>query len=692
MKYVLFSLLRGCYQQLPSGLKARFQHRLLRSPRLLNWRQQALALASLPLPQATPPAQGSRLEPSTPTAVFGTRLAGASDVFVFPVINWDFRIQRPQHMAMGMARKGARVFYFTVDFARGPNSGYEVVAEPEPNVYVVRLTLDVEPPVVYTSLPTPAIRDVFARALDVLREDAQCGQLVSIVDLPFWRCIAQSLPGNTLVYDCMDYHAGFGTNGEAMLQEEDALISEADLVITTSQRLHDLIAETRPNVLIRNGAEVAFFASKPERLMARGERPVIGYFGAISEWFDIGLVVSVAKALPDCDFVFVGSTFGCDVRAAEKLPNVRFLGEKPYAELPAFLHAFDVCLIPFLITELTRCTNPVKVYEYLAAGKPVVATPLPELEAIEAPVHIAADAPAFVTAICQGLAEQADQALSANRAAWAQANDWQSRTEALQAALMPLWPKASVIVLTYNNLEFTKACLWSLEQFTDYPNWELVIVDNNSSDGTQDFLRDYAARHGHVRLVLNAENQGFAAGNNRGLEVAGGDYLVLLNNDTFVTRGWLHDLVRHLSCNPRLGLVGPVTNNIGNEAKLDIEYADMGEMARRARDYTRRHPRELLPVRVVAFFCVALPTRVYREVGGLDEAFGIGFFEDDDYCNRVRAAGYEVAIADDVFVHHHLSASFNALAAERKRQLFETNKAIYEAKWGAWIPHRYRDA
>ena len=87
-----------------------------------------------------------------------------------------------------------------------------------------------------------------------------------------------------------------------------------------------------------------------------------------------------------------------------------------------------------------------------------------------------------------------------------------------------------------------------------------------------------------------------------------------------------------------------------------------------------------------------MPRRVHEKVGGLDEAFGLGFFEDDDYCRRVAEAGWEVACAEDVFVHHHLSASFDALKAEAKQKLFETNKAIYEAKWGPWEPHVYRSA
>jgi GT2 family glycosyltransferase len=149
-------------------------------------------------------------------------------------------------------------------------------------------------------------------------------------------------------------------------------------------------------------------------------------------------------------------------------------------------------------------------------------------------------------------------------------------------------------------------------------------------------------------------------------------------------------MVNHLKRDPGIGILGPVTNNIGNEAKIDIDYADMGAMKQAAAAWTRRHAGVLFDLRTVAFFCVAMPRSTWERVGPLDEAFGIGFFEDDDYCRRVEAAGLRVACADDVFVHHHLSASFDALKAERKRELFERNKAIYEAKWGAWEPHAYR--
>jgi len=95
-------------------------------------------------------------------------------------------------------------------------------------------------------------------------------------------------------------------------------------------------------------------------------------------------------------------------------------------------------------------------------------------------------------------------------------------------------------------------------------------------------------------------------------------------------------------------------------------------------------------MRNAAFFCVAMRRSTYETIGDMDEAFGVGFFEDDDYCRRIEQAGLAIACADDVFVHHHLSASFDTLKADQKQALFERNKAIYESKWGEWQPHAYR--
>lgn len=615
----------------------------------------------------------------------------SADYIIFPVIDWHFRVQRPQHLSKQLAQLGHRVFYLTTTFSESSaEPAFEILESPERNVFLVKLSCPLPHPHIYSDIPSPEQRKFLTESLLRLQQFCELRQTVSIVDLPFWRSIAEGLRGNVIVYDCMDHHAGFSTNTELMLQEEERLLHCADLVVTTSQRLSDIVAREVPNTIIRNGAEVSFFSSYAGTPALKGDKPVIGYFGAISEWFDIDLVVAAAKAYPQWSFVLIGSTFGCDTEKAAKVANIQFIDEVPYATLPGYLQAFDVCIIPFKITELTLCTNPVKVYEYLSAGKPVVATAMPEVKLIADHVHVAESAQEFIDLLSVAMQERGNQALAQTRTAWAQGHDWQSRARGLKTAVEALFPKVSVIVLTYNNLHLTKDCLESLCKYTDYPALEIIVVDNASSDDTPAYLQEFATQHPNVRVVLNDANLGFAAGNNVGLRVATGEYLVMLNNDTVVTKGWLFDLIRHLRIDSTLGLVGPVTNSIGNEAQIEISYPDKEQMQILAREYTSSHARQLLFVRNVAFFCVAMSRATWDKIGGLDENFNVGFFEDDDYCRRIHAENLKIAIAEDVFVHHEHSASFNVLRSEEKQRIFERNKQVYEAKWGEWVPHVYR--
>lgn len=253
-------------------------------------------------------------------------------------------------------------------------------------------------------------------------------------------------------------------------------------------------------------------------------------------------------------------------------------------------------------------------------------------------------------------------------------------------------PKVSIVVVTYNNLELTKECLLSMEKYNNYDNCEIIIVDNMSEqDNTREYLREYENSHQNVKVILNDINGGFSYGNNIGIKEATGDFVILLNNDTYVTPNWIERLIVHFYSDEQVGMVGPRTNNIGNEAKVDVNYNNMDEMIAFTEELHKRNRGiQYNDIRVLAFFCVAIKREVIEKVGLLDETFGIGMFEDDDYCERAKAAGYKLVCADDVFIHHHLGATFDKEPSEWKQNLFKKNKAIYESKHGKWIPHKHR--
>lgn len=249
----------------------------------------------------------------------------------------------------------------------------------------------------------------------------------------------------------------------------------------------------------------------------------------------------------------------------------------------------------------------------------------------------------------------------------------------------------SVVVITYNNLVCTKLCLESLLANTEYPNYEVIIVDNASDDGTVAYLQGITQYQPHVVAVFNDRNLGFAPANNQGLAIANGDIMVLLNNDTIVPPGWLTSLVGHLE-DRAIGLLGPVTNRIGNEAEIETVYQTYGEFLRFARDYTRRHADELFDIRTLCMYCLAMRREVFERLGPLDEQYEVGMLEDDDYSMRAHAANYRVVCAEDVFVHHFGQASFGSLFASGEyARLLEVNRRRYEEKWGVkWQPYGRR--
>jgi GT2 family glycosyltransferase len=245
----------------------------------------------------------------------------------------------------------------------------------------------------------------------------------------------------------------------------------------------------------------------------------------------------------------------------------------------------------------------------------------------------------------------------------------------------------SIVVVSFNNLLFTRLCLESLLANTEYPNYEVLVVDNASTDGTVEYLRRLAPMYPQVRLLLNDANVGFAAANNRALEQAAGEMLTLLNNDTIVPKGWLTGLVRHLQ-NPEIGLVGPTANRLGNEAEIETSYQTYSEFEEFAATVGKRGETELFDIGIGSMFCLALRGDTFERLGPLDEQFGVGMFEDDDYSMRAREAGLRVVCAENLFVHHFGGASFGKLAASGEfGPLFHANRRRWEAKWGReWEP------
>ena len=252
-------------------------------------------------------------------------------------------------------------------------------------------------------------------------------------------------------------------------------------------------------------------------------------------------------------------------------------------------------------------------------------------------------------------------------------------------------PAASVVVVTHDNLLFSRMALESVIACSEYPNYELVVVDNGSRDGTVEWLEKLASANPHVRLVLNPQNAGFARACNQGLAVAQGDVLVLLNDDTLVPPGWLSRLAKPLE-DADVGLAGAVTNRIGNEAEIPADYRTWGEMLDFASARARDHAGQVFDIPTVTMFCLGMRRDALERLGPLDQRYEVGLLEDDDYSMRARKAGYRLVCVEDAFVHHFGETSFGKLVSSGTyNELLEANKRRFEEKWGEpWQPYERR--
>jgi GT2 family glycosyltransferase len=255
----------------------------------------------------------------------------------------------------------------------------------------------------------------------------------------------------------------------------------------------------------------------------------------------------------------------------------------------------------------------------------------------------------------------------------------------------PTSPRTSVIIVTHNGLPYTKMCLASLLSSGWNPGDEVVIVDNGSTDGTTEFLRQAGRLNPFIEVLFNSGNTGFAKANNQAIQRASGQVLVFLNNDTIVLNGWKAGLAEWLR-DPAVGMVGPVTNRTCNEAQVDAPYRTYQELEAFAREYTGAHQGQANDIPMLALFCAAIRREVLERVGMLDERFEVGMYEDDDYARRLREAGYRLLCAENVFVHHFGQASLGELCRNNQYDaVLEANRRRFEEKWAVrWEPHRRR--
>lgn len=349
------------------------------------------------------------------------KIAGRRVIVFPPTIDWHLPLyQRPQQLARAYSEKeNTLVLYLTANNAHDRVAAAEKLSD---TLFLVNASLAHE-----------------LRGL--LREAAE-----TVVSLSWTanRRYAELLRPEVLIYEYIDELEIFDGYGEAMRRDHLALLRHADLTVCTARALYEkALPLARRAIYCPNAGDYAFFSAAalappaPEAAEAAAEhRCTLGYYGALASWFDYALIAAAADARPDWLFLLVGMDYDGTLPQSGLLrrENVLWIPPQPYARLPSFLRLFDLALIPFVLNEVTRSTSPVKLFEYMAAEKPILCAEMPECLRYRS-VETYSGAADFLAKAEALLKRRGDPALRAALRAEALENTWQARADEILDAL-----------------------------------------------------------------------------------------------------------------------------------------------------------------------------------------------------------------------------------------------------------------
>jgi UDP-galactopyranose mutase len=330
------------------------------------------------------------------------------DLICFSHLRWDYVLQRPQHLMERFSR-ATRVFFFEEVIPTNHHLPYlEFHAFEGTTVTAVR-------PRVPDRVAQEQRDGILAGLLGQMLEMLRIERPILWFYTPMMWPIAASVPAAAIIYDCMDELSAFRFAAPELRGNEAALLRAADVVFTgghaiyeAKRLLHDNI-HPFPSSVDQPHFNAARSSSHPPDDQSGIPHPRLGYCGVIDERIDLDLLARAAEARPDWSFVMVGPVTKIGEHELPRRPNIHYLGHRSYSELPSYLAGWGVALMPFAINEATRFISPTKTPEYLAAGCPVVSTPVRDVvrqyQSLPA-VRIASGPEAFVAACAEALATE----------------------------------------------------------------------------------------------------------------------------------------------------------------------------------------------------------------------------------------------------------------------------------------------
>jgi glycosyltransferase involved in cell wall biosynthesis len=533
------------------------------------------------------------------------------DVVIFGIIPWGSGWQRPHHFARQLIARGHRVVYVTPHVALDGETWRDLgraVGRGEEREWADRLVQaqlaarqkdSIHSGAPWTDQDLAHAHHCFRRMVHDLRLRAP----ILFAQSPGWWPLLAYIRERSefpLVYDCLDEHAGWNHEmSDRVRTWEEELVARADLVLASAPRLQARLASITPDVrLVPNGCDAGHFAAAAQSngvLKSLRSGPVIGYYGAISPgWFDTALVITLAELRPDWSIVLIGPADAGARDQLERSPNVLLLGEVPYADLPRYAADFDVAIIPFLVNDLTAAVDPVKLYEYFAAEKPVVITPLPAAYEQQGLLCVAEDAAAFERAIARFLDDPGD---GSARSAVARDASWERRVDGFYPALLGCLPSLDVVVAVDAWSPEIQRSIESIRSDGSYAA-TLIVVDRTGGTEVPSYIRALVA-DGAVLLVRSARSGGGAvlgaAGRRVGqMDDAGrarqGDYVLLVDRPVELSPGTLLGLANVLMSAPDVHSAAIGSDHLEVEGALyQPRFANREDLARFFSAYAWHH-------------------------------------------------------------------------------------------------------
>jgi hypothetical protein len=450
---------------------------------------------------AAPSAVAARQRPQTRLVEQNTRRQIADlaerkqpgqSLFIFvPSVPWDMHLfQRPQHLARHLAQQGHLVVYDCTNLPQDIDG----LVELEPNLFLFKGDVEhlagLPDPILWTFTYNFAMRDRYPRKCRV-------------------------------VYDWIDDLAVFPFDQAMLDRNHRRALRESTIVVSVARRLHESAARSRPDAIyLPNAVEFDRFARPAaeasddpilQKMLAE-RKPIAGYYGALASWFDYDLLNHVAGAKPDWNFLLIGPDYDGSIPGHPLLKrrNVKWVGPRPYATLPAYLKAMTCALIPFKINDITLATSPLKLYEYMAAGKPVITTEMPECMAH--PEVLIADSPqSFARLLDEALKEAADLQIVERNRAVGRDNSWTARATTVMTRLAAL-AQVSHFENTANR-GFFRALTGFFAPVSDGPcfrmYFEFALTSNERGQAVAATIAQHASLEGKRYLDIGCAYGGF---------------------------------------------------------------------------------------------------------------------------------------------------------------------------------------